>query len=289
MPEGAVHVASGKVREIFELDDERLLLVASDRISVFDVVLPDRDSRQGTSPHGPVRVLVRADTRDRPEPSSRAAPRRSLDRGSRRCRCCRSSASCAATWPAPAGRSIGASGTTSRPRAAGGAARVGATARADLHAGDEGADGPRREHLLRAGGASSSATELLAGARAARLELYATAAEHARGAASSSPTRSSSSGSTPTAARADRRGADARLVPLLAGGRSTRRAAPSRHSTSSTCATTARRSAGTRARRARAAGRRRRRHTRAGTSRRSSESTGISSRRTSRIRAGRSR
>jgi phosphoribosylaminoimidazole-succinocarboxamide synthase len=35
-----VHVASGKVRELFALDDERLLLVASDRISVFDVVLP---------------------------------------------------------------------------------------------------------------------------------------------------------------------------------------------------------------------------------------------------------
>src|SRR3990172_1768080 len=34
------HVASGKVREIFELDAERLLLVASDRISVFDVILP---------------------------------------------------------------------------------------------------------------------------------------------------------------------------------------------------------------------------------------------------------
>ncbi len=34
------HVASGKVREIFALDAERLLLVASDRISVFDVVLP---------------------------------------------------------------------------------------------------------------------------------------------------------------------------------------------------------------------------------------------------------
>jgi phosphoribosylaminoimidazole-succinocarboxamide synthase len=40
MPETAVHVASGKVREIFELDDRRLLLVASDRISTFDVVLP---------------------------------------------------------------------------------------------------------------------------------------------------------------------------------------------------------------------------------------------------------
>jgi phosphoribosylaminoimidazole-succinocarboxamide synthase len=36
----AVHVASGKVRELYALDDERLLLAASDRISVFDVVLP---------------------------------------------------------------------------------------------------------------------------------------------------------------------------------------------------------------------------------------------------------
>jgi phosphoribosylaminoimidazole-succinocarboxamide synthase len=35
-----VHVGSGKVRELFALDDDRLLLVASDRISTFDVVLP---------------------------------------------------------------------------------------------------------------------------------------------------------------------------------------------------------------------------------------------------------
>ncbi len=35
-----VHVGSGKVRELYALDDDRLLLVASDRISTFDVVLP---------------------------------------------------------------------------------------------------------------------------------------------------------------------------------------------------------------------------------------------------------
>ena len=35
-----VHVGSGKVRELYAIDDERLLLTASDRISVFDVVLP---------------------------------------------------------------------------------------------------------------------------------------------------------------------------------------------------------------------------------------------------------
>ena len=40
MSDTAMHVASGKVRELYALDDERLLLVASDRISVFDVVLP---------------------------------------------------------------------------------------------------------------------------------------------------------------------------------------------------------------------------------------------------------
>ena len=39
MPD-ATHVASGKVRELYALDEERLLLVASDRISTFDVVLP---------------------------------------------------------------------------------------------------------------------------------------------------------------------------------------------------------------------------------------------------------
>jgi phosphoribosylaminoimidazole-succinocarboxamide synthase len=40
MPEAALHVGSGKVREIYALDGDRLLLVASDRISTFDVVLP---------------------------------------------------------------------------------------------------------------------------------------------------------------------------------------------------------------------------------------------------------
>jgi len=38
--EQAQHLASGKVREIFALGADRVLLVASDRISVFDVVLP---------------------------------------------------------------------------------------------------------------------------------------------------------------------------------------------------------------------------------------------------------
>jgi phosphoribosylaminoimidazole-succinocarboxamide synthase len=36
----ALHVGSGKVRELYALGDGRLLLVATDRISTFDVVLP---------------------------------------------------------------------------------------------------------------------------------------------------------------------------------------------------------------------------------------------------------
>jgi len=40
MSETATYVGSGKVRELYALDAARLLLVASDRISTFDVVLP---------------------------------------------------------------------------------------------------------------------------------------------------------------------------------------------------------------------------------------------------------
>jgi phosphoribosylaminoimidazole-succinocarboxamide synthase len=40
MSDPATHIASGKVREIYAVDDETIMLVASDRISTFDVVLP---------------------------------------------------------------------------------------------------------------------------------------------------------------------------------------------------------------------------------------------------------
>jgi phosphoribosylaminoimidazole-succinocarboxamide synthase len=41
------HVGSGKVRELFEVDADRLLLVASDRISAYDVVLPQAIPEKG--------------------------------------------------------------------------------------------------------------------------------------------------------------------------------------------------------------------------------------------------
>ena len=43
----AIHVASGKVREIYALGDHTLALVASDRISTFDVVLPTQIPDKG--------------------------------------------------------------------------------------------------------------------------------------------------------------------------------------------------------------------------------------------------
>ncbi len=41
------HVASGKVREIYEVDAEHLLFVATDRISAFDVILPQTIPHKG--------------------------------------------------------------------------------------------------------------------------------------------------------------------------------------------------------------------------------------------------
>jgi len=45
--EGLRHLASGKVRDIYAVDAEHLLLVASDRISAFDVVLPEQVPGKG--------------------------------------------------------------------------------------------------------------------------------------------------------------------------------------------------------------------------------------------------
>jgi len=41
------HIASGKVREIYRIDDERLLFVASDRLSAFDVIMPTQIPGKG--------------------------------------------------------------------------------------------------------------------------------------------------------------------------------------------------------------------------------------------------
>jgi len=45
--EGLHRLHSGKVRDIFAVDDHRMLLVATDRVSAFDVVLPQRIADKG--------------------------------------------------------------------------------------------------------------------------------------------------------------------------------------------------------------------------------------------------
>jgi phosphoribosylaminoimidazole-succinocarboxamide synthase len=44
---GLPHLYSGKVRELYEVGHDRLLMVATDRVSVFDVVLPDEIPDKG--------------------------------------------------------------------------------------------------------------------------------------------------------------------------------------------------------------------------------------------------
>ena len=145
MPEAAVHLGSGKVRELYALDDERLLLVATDRISVFDVILPTEVPDKGRVLTGlsafwfartrelvPNHLLeLREDGRSLECRRLEMLPVEIVVRGylsgsgwkdyvrdRRRLR------SCASRRPA----------------------RVGAPARADRHARDEGRVRPRREH-----------------------------------------------------------------------------------------------------------------------------------------------
>ena len=106
--------SSGKVREIYE-DGDDLLMVASDRISVYDVILPTADPRQGQGPDPDVALLVRADratsapTTSSPRTSRAEAAGRG-DAGAASSRCTRSSASSAATSRARAGRSTSETG-----------------------------------------------------------------------------------------------------------------------------------------------------------------------------------
>jgi phosphoribosylaminoimidazole-succinocarboxamide synthase len=44
---GLAHIYSGKVRDLFEIDDEHLLMVASDRMSAFDVVMNEPVPEKG--------------------------------------------------------------------------------------------------------------------------------------------------------------------------------------------------------------------------------------------------
>ncbi len=61
----------GKVRDIYAVGDDKLLIVTTDRLSAFDVVLPDADSRQGRGADGGGRFLVREAVAYHPQPADR--------------------------------------------------------------------------------------------------------------------------------------------------------------------------------------------------------------------------
>ena len=67
-------IYSGKVRDLYDVGDGTLVLVASDRMSAFDVVMRRARARQGPCAHRDERVLVRPPRRCRPQPLGRARP-----------------------------------------------------------------------------------------------------------------------------------------------------------------------------------------------------------------------
>ena len=78
MPD-TVHLGSGKVRELYALGEDRLLLVASDRISTFDVVLPTEIPDKGRVLTGLAAFWFARTPLDRPQPPPRAPAGRALD------------------------------------------------------------------------------------------------------------------------------------------------------------------------------------------------------------------
>ena len=77
MPLADAFVRSGKVRDLFAVDDDRLLLVASDRMSAFDVILPTEIPDKGRILTGLSRSWFAETAGDRAEPPA-------LDRSGRR-------------------------------------------------------------------------------------------------------------------------------------------------------------------------------------------------------------
>ena len=246
MSETLVHVASGKVRELFTIDDERLLLVASDRISTFDVVLPTEIPDKGRVLTG-LSAFWFARTRDvcanhllELRPDGRSTECRRLEMLPLEC--------VVRGYLAGSGwKDYLRAGSTSGHALPRRAARVGPAARSRSsrrrrrrRAATTRTSTPRRR-------SSWSARERYEEVERTSLALYRFAAEHAaaRGILIAD-TKFEFGLDADGEPRARRRGVHAGLVALLAGRRVRARAARSRPSTSSSSATTASRSAGTR-------------------------------------------
>ena len=94
-PTSLPHLYTGKVRELYEVSHDRMLMVASDRVSVFDVVLPDQIPDKGRVLTGLSHFwfertreiaenhVISADPTDFPETAGDVAGRATLVRASR--------------------------------------------------------------------------------------------------------------------------------------------------------------------------------------------------------------
>ena len=63
---------AGKVRDNYAVDEQNMLIVTTDRMSAFDVVLPDPIPAQGPGAHADLQFLVRPDPPYRTESPDRA-------------------------------------------------------------------------------------------------------------------------------------------------------------------------------------------------------------------------
>ena len=246
------HLGSGKVRELYDAGDGRLLLVASDRISAFDVVLPTPIPDKGRVLTGLSAFWFAQTAHDR-----RRTTCSSLDvddlpgDAARPGRCAAASMLVRRLEMLPvecvvrgylAGSRLARLRGDRRDLAASplppGLRLAERAARAGRHAGDQGDQRSRREHHGRAGARARAAASPTTARPRPRSRSTRHAAEHARARGIIlADTKFEFGLDADGRARARRRGADARLVALLAGGlrRAGRRAR--RASTSSTCAT----------------------------------------------------
>ena len=220
--DGATHVHSGKVRDLYRLPDGNLLMVASDRISAYDFVLdttiPDKgeiltrmslwwfDQLADLVPNHVVSTDV-PDAGDGPGGGLRAAST-----------CSRSSASPAATSPAPGLVDYRATGEVCGIALPDGLEDGSRLAGADLHPGHQGrARRPRRERLVRRGGRPQVGHRTRRALRDLTLAVYARAEEIARERGIIlADTKFEFGRAERRHDRARRRGAHPRLVALLA-------------------------------------------------------------------------
>ncbi len=205
-------VRSGKVRDIYELDADRLLLVASDRISAFDVVLPTPIPDKGrvltglsrywfaeTSAAGIVENhLLGTDPADLPQGF---VDEEAADELRGRMMICRRA------QPLPVeiivrGYLSGSGWKDYRRTGAvcgialpDGPRRERSVPRADLHALDQGRGRPRREHRLRADGRAGRPGRRRSRPRDRDLAVHVRTRTGPSRPGSSWPTRSTSSGS----------------------------------------------------------------------------------------------